>query len=571
MKKITLLFTMISLVILFTTDYVQEADAMKASGTPLMKYGSATAGVVCGDRLCSEENVDEKQIIVMESSAIPSQKEKYEKSSTIKLNPSFEFDKVANSFIVRLSGGELEKTLTFETFSRVEPGDKAHYIKSFYDLGFTTNFVLESLPSKDKLEFYQLVTKYLSIGKVPELFDVGIDIISGDGSKLVTVNYSKCGITGYTPHTQDLVFFYQYSEQTRDEIRDLTTIYCAGIDLEIYHEPDFIDGYLGNVIPNDMDRAQHYVVHFFGPDFEGLYTLNTFSKFSPSEDAIETPFDTITFPGNPLETSPQFFLESIPSKDKSLLYKIFSKHINLGPEPERFNVSIDMVTGDETILQRWNYVDCELTDYILHLEDSMLKFPFGEKPAAEIRDKSDISCIGLNLEVPEKWELSRSPIRALQSIQKQTETTSDTINQAKSFVLTVSGGELSKVYVDESIQKVETITRDRGPLTPLHHAKQYDFGFLMESIPTKDRVITYEFLAQYVNLGKDPEPFDVSIDTILDDGSILHRIQYTNCDAVDFSWYLQDANFLYQFSNEQRQEIRERYINYCEGIKIEFP
>jgi alkyl sulfatase BDS1-like metallo-beta-lactamase superfamily hydrolase len=39
-----------------TIDYFTEADATKSKGTPSMKYGSATAGIVCGDMLCSEVN-----------------------------------------------------------------------------------------------------------------------------------------------------------------------------------------------------------------------------------------------------------------------------------------------------------------------------------------------------------------------------------------------------------------------------------------------------------------------------------------------------------------------------------
>lgn len=511
---------------------------------------------------------DKKEIVPPKKlETTSSQKEKYEKSLLIELNPSFEFDKVANSYIVSFSGGELEKTLTFETFSRFEPGDKKNYIQSFYDLGFTTNFVLESLPSKDKLEFYQIVEKYLSPGKVPELFDVDIDVLAGDNSKLITLNYSKCEITGYTPSTQDFILFYQFSGKTQDEIRDLTTVYCAGFDVEVNYDSEFSYSYQGIVIPNDSDRAQHYVVHFFGPDFDGLYTLNTFSKFSPSADVIETPFDTITFPGNPLEADPQFFLESIPSKDKRLLYKVFSKHINPGQQPEFFNVSIDMVTGDETVLQRWNYVDCKLTDYILQLEDNMLKFPFGKEPAAEIRDKSDFTCLGINLEIPKDEELEKQPIRDSKSLKNETESAS---NQAKSFIFTLSGGELNKVYVDYGIQKFDTIKRGI-PLAPLHHAKQYDFGFLIESIPTRDRMPVYEFLSGYVNPGKSPESYDARIDIVLDDGTILHSLKYTNCDAVDFSWYLQEANFIYQFKNEQKPEIRERVIHYCEGIRIEFP
>lgn len=508
--------------------------------------------------------------IIKESSTIDepypisTQKEKYEKSLLIELDPSFEFDKVANSYIVTFSGGELENPLTFETFSRFEPGDSSHYVKSFYDLGFTTNFVLESLPSKDKQEFYQLIEKYLSPGKTPELFDVDVDILDGSDSKLITVSYSKCEVTGYTPHTQELVLFYQYSGQPREEIRDLTTIYCAGITVGIHYESESYDRVQENLIPNDSDRAQHYVVHFFGPDFDGLYSLNTFSKFSPSTNFIETPFDTITFPGNPLEPNPQFLLESIPSKDKDILYREFSKHINPGPEPDPFNVSIDMVTGDGTIIQRWNYKDCRLTDYNIGLDDANLKFPFGTQPTSEIRDKSDISCIGINLEVPNEKQLPKQPIGDPKS------TFATDVSQAKSFILTVSGGELGQTIVDDSIEKIETIKRGRG-LTPLHHDKKYDFGFLTEAIPTEDRNIKYEFLSQYTNPGKDPEPFDVSIDIILENDEILHQIHYTNCDAVDFSWYLQEATFFYQFSNEQSPEIRERYINYCEGVKIEFP
>jgi hypothetical protein len=108
-------------------------------------------------------------------------------------------------------------------------------------------------------------------------------------------------------------------------------------------------------------------------------------------------------------------------------------------------------------------------------------------------------------------------------------------------------------------------------LTPIGHSKQYDFGFVIESLPTHDRKPFYEFMSRYTNPGKTPEPFDVTLDTLLGDGSILYRLHYTNCDGVDFTWYLQGANWLYQFSNTQQEEIRERYGLYCEGFKIEFP
>jgi len=43
-------------------DFIPEADALKSKGNPLLKYGSATKGIVCGDRLCSEISNEVKSL-----------------------------------------------------------------------------------------------------------------------------------------------------------------------------------------------------------------------------------------------------------------------------------------------------------------------------------------------------------------------------------------------------------------------------------------------------------------------------------------------------------------------------
>ena len=515
------------------------------------------------------ESVEEKTI----EASVALQKDKYEKTGPIVTSPSFDENSVAQSYIVRIFGGQLEETLVYKTFSRVEQGDTPHYIKSFYDLGFPTYFLLESLPSKDKSEFYKLVSDNLRPVSTPELFDTSIDFLTGDGSILATANYSKCKITGYTPYTQEYILFYQYSGEPNAEIRDSTTIYCNGLRVEVYDPEENISEY-ESVIPTEEDRATHYVVHFYGPDFDGLYTVNTFSKFSPSENKIETPFDTITFPGNPMESHPQFILESIPSKDKVILYKVFAERVSpgigvvLGP----FDVSIDMVTGDGTILQRWNYVNCDLADYGLGLQDSILRFPFAGEQAPEIRDKSDIACIGLNLEVPRDSELEKFPIKAPAALEGvDINSILDKDNTAQAFTAIFSGGELEDTYISVGIQNFEPIVRHRGEDTPVHHGKQFDYGFILESLPNEDRINAYKFLSQYINLGGIKNPFDVKINTITGDGTILHTLKYVNCDAVDFSWYLQDYNFIYQFNQKEQPEIREKYVFYCDGFRIEVP
>ena len=262
--------------------------------------------------------------------------------------------------------------MTIQTFNKVQPGEGNHLRPSLQESGFDTFFSLSSTPSKDKIEFYDIVARTINPGKSPELFDVSIDVLAGDNSTIISVNYAKCEITDYLPFTQDFLLFYQFSDTIGREIRDSTTIYCNGIDLEVYNEEH------QKIIPEDQlpyfptldDSIAGYVVHFNGPDFDGLQTIETFSDFSPSINFIETDYDVMTIPGNPLDSKPQFFLESLPSVDKLMLYKYYAMYINPGQLPEPVDVSVDLITGDGTILQRWNYNDCSLIDHNSFLEDS---------------------------------------------------------------------------------------------------------------------------------------------------------------------------------------------------------
>jgi len=482
----------------------------------------------------------------------------------------------AQNYLVTVSGGDLTGPIIFQTFSKIEPGEQQKYITSFSDLGFDTYFSLESIPSMDKIEFYNLVAKTINPGKPPALFDVSIDVLAGDNSVIITITYPKCRITEYTPYSQEFVLFYQYSDAQREEIRDRTVLYCSGLKMQVYDEKNqkTIPTELLPFIPTDNDSVQGYVAHFSGPNFDGLYTVETFSNFSPSVNFIVTPYDTITVPGSSLDSKPQFFLESLPSKDKEQLYRYFAMYANPGRAPFPVNISIDVITGDGTIFQRWNYRDCSFYDYTTRLEDSLLKFQYAKVQAPEIRDKSEFTCNGMNLEITGDKPLTKSPLSSFNTIDDETSSfpkIPDPSERAQSFEISVFGGQLTQTYTSDKLQKFEPIRRGTGPLTPLSSAKQYDFGFVIESLPLKEKASFYKFMSHYINPGKPPEPFDVNVDTINGDGTILHRLQYVNCDGVDFWWYLQDANWFYQFSQKEQDEIRERYIFYCEGFRIEFP
>ena len=473
----------------------------------------------------------------------------------------------AQSYVVRFSNGDFKSPLEITTFAKFVAGEKQPLLpKSFSDLGISSIFSLESNPSKDKLEFYELIAKTYNPGRHPELFDVEIDFLSGDKVPIVTVAYAKCRVTEYLPFIQEFVLFYPFSGMFDEEVRDRTVFKCTGTKIIVNQSEDIKETEL--TMPSTDDRVTSYVVHFSGPDIEGLYSIGTFFNFSPSVNFFQTPYDIISRErSNPVDSKPRFVLESLPSKDKKELYEFFAFYINPGRVPQLFDVSVDLILGDGEILQRWNYVNCDLVEYKLKVEESLLRYPVTKQLKPEIRDKSEFSCNGFNLDTG--LDLPQAPIRDPNTI-KGIFVSSETPNEndrAMFFIISMFGGELTQIHTGDSLQKFETIRVDREA-QPASHAKQSEIGFLVESLPTHDKKQLYEFFARYVNPGKAPEPYDVTIDTVLGSGEILHRLHYTKCETVDFSWYLQDATWIYQFSNEQQKEIRERYIIYCTGLSM---
>jgi hypothetical protein len=225
----------------------------------------------------------------------------------------------AVGFILKISGGDFTETQTFHTFGKFEPGEDPIFINSLQSQGLSSYFSLESLPSKDKVTIYEIISRYINPGKIPELFDVDIDAISGDGSTIVTANYNKCRVSEYLPYLQNFVFFYPLSSEFGPEIRERTIFACQGFNVEINPDREKVDSSLLNSIPDDA-RAKKFVVHFFNGELEQIFST-TFTKFAPSIDTFESPFVTITTPSNTIGSSPQFFLESLPSYDKKGFYE----------------------------------------------------------------------------------------------------------------------------------------------------------------------------------------------------------------------------------------------------------
>jgi len=134
-------------------------------------------------------------------------------------------DNVAKTILVRVNpmGTNLENA--YDSFSRI---------------GFVqgkANFLLESVPSKDKKPFYVLIQKSLESQNnflKNKGMNISIDIFSGDGEIIETLLYKNCDITEYFVHGIDSkgkIFFTE--EDGTVEIREVTKFECISFTLEV--------------------------------------------------------------------------------------------------------------------------------------------------------------------------------------------------------------------------------------------------------------------------------------------------------------------------------------------------
>jgi len=148
------------------------------------------------------------------------------------------------------------------------------------------------------------------------------------------------------------------------------------------------------IIPTDDERAMSISVTFQGADIP-TQTINTFSNFAPiSQDSSTTP----SYPLLGGRTTPLFYLESLPSKDKMALYHLVSMYVNPGVKPELFDVQVAVLNGNKSTLHTWNFGKCQITNYEPYLDEAALNYKFHLKWQAEIKDRTTFHCSGLNLD-----------------------------------------------------------------------------------------------------------------------------------------------------------------------------
>ena len=149
----------------------------------------------------------------------------------------------------------------------------------------------------------------------------------------------------------------------------------------------------------DAERAQSFVVHFGGGFLPQTSPITTFSKFSFISER-ENPNNAF-FPVYKFGEKIEFYLESLPSKDKMAAYNVINSWIQNDPfVSQEISVDIDVMAGDGTVLQRLSFGQCLLTGYGTYLQDIKNLYSFSGKEQKEIRDRWAFSCGHFEISVP---------------------------------------------------------------------------------------------------------------------------------------------------------------------------
>ena len=447
----------------------------------------------------------------------------------------------AQVFSVHFSGGDMKNGFDY-TFLKFAPFSKDYqsYALPDYTFGDKPKFYLESLPSKDRGTFYQLVNKYVTPGSAPQPFDASIDLTSGDGSTIQTWKYAKCDMAKYQPYLQSFLTVNMFTGKFQPEIRDRAIFQCAGLSLDGPRKTTNLNNIQTirtiDYIPSDSNRAQFFVVKFSNGDFQTTQKFFSFADFQPdlsASDQVKTTYPQIK--------SSSFTLLSLPSKDKTEFYKLISRFVNPTYKPNLFDVSIELVTGDGSIVQTWQYQKCTAANYQIFLQNTLLYYTFsGKKAISEPQDKTTFQCGGFSINFSGGNEdLSNQPL----------------IPNDNSRVMTYAAHLTSNVF---------TATRTTGLVQEFDTLgnQQFQIG----TLPNKYGKDGYEIVSKYINPTIPIELFDVDVDLITGDGTKLVSIIYPKCSGTNYSIFLDNNIADIKYTPSIKFEMRDKSIVKCSGV-----
>lgn len=145
----------------------------------------------------------------------------------------------------------------------------------------------------------------------------------------------------------------------------------------------------------DDDTAQSFIIHFskgsYFTETVTIYTYSEFSHYSAAITAITVPTSSV------IGSSSVFLLRGLPSLDKQVIYGLVDTYSSGRLLPTPFDVTVDVVAGDGTTLQSWEYRQCEVFDYSTYSDYNKEQYRYGKSDKPEIREVMVVGCLGFSL------------------------------------------------------------------------------------------------------------------------------------------------------------------------------
>jgi hypothetical protein len=142
--------------------------------------------------------------------------------------------------------------------------------------------------------------------------------------------------------------------------------------------------------------AQSFVVHIMAGQ---EYVFNTFSKFNNLNQPINGVGQN-QLTGYPAYYQPQFQLEGLVSVDKKDFYNLISNYLSKSAAVEPYDMDIDVVAGDGSIIETLHYTKCKPNSYNVYTNDDSSAYRLGNGTGLEIRDQTTFLCSGFLMRVP---------------------------------------------------------------------------------------------------------------------------------------------------------------------------
>ena len=470
-------------------------------------------------------------------------------------------------------------------------------------------FTLESLASKDKEEFYEFASQYYNPGMTaPQPFDVTVDLVTGEGSVLQSWEYSKCDLESFDTYLQDnLLYFTMSGKKATSEIRDKSSFDCVGFSVD-FDKNDFKYENVNSVL-DDSDRAIFYLAHVDGGEFENQKSTALLQKVNTLSE------------NNLMLTG----LSNVINED---FYDFVGKYVNTGKDPENFDFRYDVVTGDGTVLFSGQYSDCMVTDFSTFYNDQIFYVKFVPSLEPEIRSQGVIDCIGVDLLVSPLKDPTFDTTGNLKKLSPSTQRLIDIPNEetvcndgksvmirppkdiavcikdehvstfedkgwalskfssnhvysqdliqpiptfderAISFSITFEGSDISPAKISDTFSKFVPVNGESRFLSPTNNLDTDVKQFYLESLPSKDKEWYYDILSQYINPGKIPESFNISVNVLAGDDSLIQEWDYSECTRSNYELFLDDSIMTYKFHQKWDSEIKDRTFFECVGLSL---